>query len=498
MQNRFAFFVVAFALLCTPFLFAATDIEIVSPRGGETYLAGQSQLIRLAATTKFKLVQIDLSRDGGTTFTPLGSINNAGAANTRNMLTFAIQGPASVNCRIRATATQGKINGIGVSGDFTINVSGTGALPPMGQAGGDLTGAFPSPQIANNAVTTPKLADGAVTSAKVNSGVASSNFVLAADGNGGANWTTPLSILPLVGAPYVLKSGDTMTGALTLNADPSANLHAATKQYADAETTRAKAAETTLAALVTTGNATPGDILAGKSALVNGSLVVGIVPPGANVTGANGNLSITIPNGLYSGSTTATATDAFLVPSNIKSGVSIFGVLGAANFITTYPAPVVKTGQTTSYDANDDGALQKGVTPPNPRFTDNNDGTVTDNLTGLIWLKNANAFGGLQWSQALFFTNILSNGTAGLSDGSTAGQWRVPNIRELQSLIDFSNQSPVLTTGHPFTRVGSTYWSSTTCKYNTGNAWCVSLTYGSTSSEYNGSVYVVWPVRGGQ
>jgi hypothetical protein len=31
-----------------------------------------------------------------------------------------------------------------------------------------------------------------------------------------------------------------------------------------------------------------------------------------------------------------------------------------------------------------------GVAWPNPRFTDNSDGTVTDNLTGLIWLKNAN------------------------------------------------------------------------------------------------------------
>ena len=36
---------------------------------------------------------------------------------------------------------------------------------------------------------------------------------------------------------------------------------------------------------------------------------------------------------------------------------------------------------------------QKGVAWPNPRFTDNGNGTVTDNLTGLIWLKNANCFG---------------------------------------------------------------------------------------------------------
>ncbi|MGC9023085.1 MAG: hypothetical protein ACP5J5_08205, partial [Dissulfurimicrobium sp.] len=49
-----------------------------------------------------------------------------------------------------------------------------------------------------------------------------------------------------------------------------------------------------------------------------------------------------------------------------------------------------RTGQTQSYGARDDGALQMGATLPTPRFTDNGNGTVTDNLTGLIWLKNAN------------------------------------------------------------------------------------------------------------
>ena len=45
-----------------------------------------------------------------------------------------------------------------------------------------------------------------------------------------------------------------------------------------------------------------------------------------------------------------------------------------------------------------DGDLQKGVAWPNPRFTDNANGTVTDNLTGLIWLKNANCFGRPVWT----------------------------------------------------------------------------------------------------
>ena len=58
-------------------------------------------------------------------------------------------------------------------------------------------------------------------------------------------------------------------------------------------------------------------------------------------------------------------------------------------------ALVEKTGQITSYSntGGEDGDLKKGVKWPNPRFKDNGNGAVTDNLTKLIWLKNANAFG---------------------------------------------------------------------------------------------------------
>ena len=53
-------------------------------------------------------------------------------------------------------------------------------------------------------------------------------------------------------------------------------------------------------------------------------------------------------------------------------------------------APLSKTGQTTSYATGDDGDLQVGIELPEPRFYDNQDGTITDALTGLIWLKDAN------------------------------------------------------------------------------------------------------------
>ena len=51
------------------------------------------------------------------------------------------------------------------------------------------------------------------------------------------------------------------------------------------------------------------------------------------------------------------------------------------------PTLVPKTGQTTSYATGDDGNHQTGISSPNPRFTDNGDGTVMDKQTGLVWLK---------------------------------------------------------------------------------------------------------------
>jgi hypothetical protein len=206
----------------------------------------------------------------------------------------------------------------------------------------------------------------------------------------------------------------------------------------------------------------------------------------------------------YHDGTGSVAGDADLAAGNIKQGVDLFGVVG------TYPlAGVPKTGQTICYNASgavisctgtgQDGDLQKGVPWPSPRFTDNTNGTVTDNLTGLIWLKNANCFGKRTWEQALGNANSLANGQCGLTDGSTAGQWGLPNVRQQQSLIDYNRISPALPAGHPFSGVENlVYWSSTTYPGRAAYAWFVSLGSGYVSDNLKTSTNYVWPVRGGQ
>jgi len=105
-----------------------------------------------------------------------------------------------------------------------------------------------------------------------------------------------------------------------------------------------------------------------------------------------------------------------------------------------------QTGQKTCYDINgvvilcpgtgQDGDIQAGVAWPNPRFIDNSDGTVTDQLTGLMWTQDGNAPGPAvcspaitkTWQGALDYVACLNtNAYLGYTD------WRLPNVNELES-----------------------------------------------------------------
>jgi hypothetical protein len=175
----------------------------------------------------------------------------------------------------------------------------------------------------------------------------------------------------------------------------------------------------------------------------------------------------------------------------------------SGNEVVLITAPVPKTGQTESYATGDDGDLQMGVQWPEPRFTDNGNGTVTDNLTGLIWLKDADCFGEKNWNDALNVSNNLADGQCGLSDGSSSGEWRLPNVREFRALIDHGSYEPPLPFNHPFIEVQvGDYWSSTTVTYETDSAWFVLLGLGNNNVSF-GQIwhepkvknYYVWPVR---
>jgi hypothetical protein len=134
-----------------------------------------------------------------------------------------------------------------------------------------------------------------------------------------------------------------------------------------------------------------------------------------------------------------------------------------------YRAEVARTGQTTCYDAagaviscagtGQDGAIQAGAVWPDPRFSERTDGTVSDNLTGLVWTKNANLPNvSVTWQNAL---NYVAGMNAGTYPNFGHTDWRLPNVNELESLVHAGVYNPALPVT-PFTQVQPDYyWSST-------------------------------------
>ena len=179
---------------------------------------------------------------------------------------------------------------------------------------------------------------------------------------------------------------------------------------------------------------------------------------------------------------------------------------GSGGGIGATDAPLPQTGQTTCYnqagtmincaDTGQDGDIQAGVVPPVPRFADNGEGQITDNLTGLVWLRNADCFGKRRWVIALGLANSLESGQCGLTDGSIPGQWRLPNRNELRSLLDAQNFNPALPSGHPFDNVRNDgYWTSTTYTFRSSVAWDVELGSSRSVGQSKGQTNFVIMVR---
>jgi hypothetical protein len=165
-------------------------------------------------------------------------------------------------------------------------------------------------------------------------------------------------------------------------------------------------------------------------------------------------------------------------------------VLRASGLGSNLPA----SGQTAVYETGDDGTYQKGTAMPSVRFCDNKDGTVTDNMTGLTWLKNANSTGYKTWSAALAYVEALNNDAVhncGYND------WRLPSVNELESLTQYatSPQSSWLNNQGFDTVLNDAYWSATSYAPDTDDAWYVYMSFGYVNYRDKTIEGYVWPVR---
>jgi hypothetical protein len=129
---------------------------------------------------------------------------------------------------------------------------------------------------------------------------------------------------------------------------------------------------------------------------------------------------------------------------------------------------------------------------PSARFRAGGE-TALDLLTGLTWPLDANpAEFPLDWQAALNFIDLMNRKKA-----HGFGDWRLPNRRELRSLISHQTKNPPLPEGHPFTNVfPGWYWTSTTAAVNPDFAWYVHLGGGRAFYGAKSQYYLLWPVRG--
>ncbi len=121
-------------------------------------------------------------------------------------------------------------------------------------------------------------------------------------------------------------------------------------------------------------------------------------------------------------------------------------------------------------------------------FEDNANGTVTDEITGLSWQKQDSG-STMLWEEALNYCENLSLGGY--------GDWRLPNIKELASIIKPTFTPPTIDTTY-FSNVQSArYWSSTSYSDSfLSLSWHVGFDYGYASTDSKSSGYYVRCVRG--
>jgi hypothetical protein len=180
-------------------------------------------------------------------------------------------------------------------------------------------------------------------------------------------------------------------------------------------------------------------------------------------------------DGLYWSST----TNAYRTDS--AWGVDFYGgycTCTNGNKDNQYYARAVRGGQSGSFDSAGDGLPAESSTAAG-HYSDNGDGTISDSSTGLMWQQGTAGRMMSSWEQALAYCENLNLG------GHT--DWRLPTIKEIHSLVDYSRYNPAVNTTYFLdTQPSSLYWSSTTYMNDTslGLAWSTYFRYGGNNGNF--------------
>lgn len=133
------------------------------------------------------------------------------------------------------------------------------------------------------------------------------------------------------------------------------------------------------------------------------------------------------------------------------------------------------------------------------RFSDNGDGTITDEQTGMIWLKKIQGLEREEWVSAMEQVTTLKHGQYGLRDYSKRGDWRLPSKDEMADMLDGlfpSALAYLLGLGREAPDVTTYYWSSTMKTKSSSHYWAMNLGKEVGLGYFDQlSSFFVWPVR---
>jgi hypothetical protein len=187
-----------------------------------------------------------------------------------------------------------------------------------------------------------------------------------------------------------------------------------------------------------------------------------------------------------------TATSRDSTGESSYSNIEFFTISSTSNTInpTCYPKTIVipDTGQTSCYDTygnvvpcfstGQDGDFNNN----SMSFTDNGNGTVTDNVTGLTWQQRDDSIARNWTTAADYCTNLYLGGYS---------NWRLPELLELVGIVDYEMRAPAINGNYFYDTKSSPYWTSSIPGFNQNSSYAVYFLHGGCYNLRNTSEYFV-------